>query len=202
MAENKKSVLLYCDIIHTVKSLSDEEAGKLFKHYLDYINDLNPVSDRLTELLFEPIKQNLKRDLKKWESKSLKNSDNAKKRWDANAYERIKTDANYADKVTVKVKDKVTVKDKVKDIKLEITSNVFLTDIEFEKIKVEFGVDYELALKKLSNYKNSSGKKYKSDYHALIGWVKDQIEKEKSSAKKENYGNSEKQSNMDAIRNW
>ena len=69
MAENKKSVLLYCDIIHTIEGLSDEEAGNLFKHYLRYINDLNPCAEtRLTALLFEPIKQNLKRDLKKWES--------------------------------------------------------------------------------------------------------------------------------------
>lgn len=114
MADNKKSVLLYCDIIHTVKPLSDEEAGKLFKHYLMYINDENPEPcDRLTGLLFEPIKQNLKRDLKKWEAKSLKNKENAKIRWDANAYERIKPYANHADKVTVTVKDKVkvTVKD-------------------------------------------------------------------------------------------
>ncbi len=67
MAENKKSVLLYCDIYHTVKNLTDEEAGKLWKHYLSYVNDENPASDRFTELLFEPIKQQLKRDLKKWE---------------------------------------------------------------------------------------------------------------------------------------
>ena len=57
MAENKKSVLLYCDIIHTVKELEDDEAGRLFKHYLEYINDLNPdAPDKLTKLLFEPIK--------------------------------------------------------------------------------------------------------------------------------------------------
>ncbi len=99
-----------------------------------------------------------------------------------------------------KVKESKLKESKV--IKLEIISNVFLTDIEFEKIKVEFQSDYELALKKLSNYKNSSGKKYKSDYHALIGWVKDQIEKEKNSAKKENYGNSKNQSSIEAIRNW
>lgn len=114
MADNKKSVLLYCDIIHTVKPLSDEEAGKLFKHYLMYINDENPEPcDRLTCLLFEPIKQNLKRDLKKWEAKSLKNKENAKIRWNANAYERTNPDANHADNVTVKDKDKdkVTVKD-------------------------------------------------------------------------------------------
>jgi len=123
MAENKKSVLLYCDIIHTIEPLTDEEAGKLFKHYLRYINDQNPCAkDRLTSLLFEPIKQNLKRDLKKWEDKSVKNKEIALMRWhkeDANACERIKVDANDADK------DKVTVKDKVKDKDINISFDVF-----------------------------------------------------------------------------
>jgi hypothetical protein len=123
MAENKKSVLLYCDIIHTIEPLTDEEAGKLFKHYLRYINDQNPCAeDRLTALLFEPIKQNLKRDLRKWEDKSLKNKEIANMRWhkkDANVCERINTDANNADK------DKVIVKDKVKDKDINIPFDTF-----------------------------------------------------------------------------
>ena len=64
--KDKKSVLLYCDIIHTIEKLDDDQAGKLFKHYLRYINDQNPECDQLTEIIFEPIKQNLKRDLLKW----------------------------------------------------------------------------------------------------------------------------------------
>lgn len=116
MAENKKSVLLYCDIIHTVNELSDEEAGVLFKHYLAYINDLNPVpKDKLTQIVFEPIKQNLKRDLEKWKDKSIKNKEIAiagwEKRKNANASESIKEDANYADKVKDKVKDKDIIED-------------------------------------------------------------------------------------------
>lgn len=76
MAENKKSVLLYCDIIHTVEEITDNQAGKLFKHYLRYINDMNPdAPDKLTKVLFEPIKQNLKRDLKKWEAILTKRSE-------------------------------------------------------------------------------------------------------------------------------
>ena len=134
MANGKKSVLLYCDLIHTVDPLTDEEAGKLFKHYLSYINDLNPEPiDRLTGLLFEPIKQNLKRDLVKWESKSLKNSENAKLRWDkknANACERIESNANYADTVTVTdtVKDTVTVK--VKENNIEERKLKFASTLE------------------------------------------------------------------------
>lgn len=68
MADNKKSFVLYADIIHTISILDDETAGKLFKHILDYVNDKNPVSDNmLVNISFEPIKQQLKRDLQKWD---------------------------------------------------------------------------------------------------------------------------------------
>jgi hypothetical protein len=112
MAENKKSVLLYCDIIHTVEELDDVDAGLLFKHYLRYINDQNPEPpSKLIKIVFEPIKQNLKRDLVKWIKKSERNTQIAiagwEKRKNANACERIKVDANHADIVT----DKVTVKE-------------------------------------------------------------------------------------------
>lgn len=84
MAENKKSVLIYVDLIHTVEQLDDVDAGLLFKHFLRYVNDLNPEPpSKLVQIVFEPWKQNLKRDLVRWESKRLKYSENAKKRWDA-----------------------------------------------------------------------------------------------------------------------
>lgn len=117
MAENKKSVLLYCDIIHTVEELDDSDAGLLFKHYLRYINDQNPEPpSKLIKIVFEPIKQNLKRDLKKWEEKSAKNSESARIRWEknnANASERTERTANHADKDKVIVKDTVKVTDTV-----------------------------------------------------------------------------------------
>lgn len=68
MAKDKKSFLLYCDIRHTVTKMPDDKAGQLFKHILDYVNDLNPQTDDLIiQLTFEPIKQQLKRDLLKYE---------------------------------------------------------------------------------------------------------------------------------------
>ena len=122
MAENKKSVLLYCDIINTVEELSNEEAGVLFKHYLRYINDLNPdPPDKLTKIVFEPIKQTLKRDLKKWEeklhSKSIAGKAGASARWHnmANDGKRINDMAKMAVIDKVIVKDNVIVKDKVID---------------------------------------------------------------------------------------
>lgn len=82
MAENKKSFLIYIDWINIFEELSDEEAGKLVKHLFRYVNDLNPeFPDRLTKLLFEPIKQTLKRDLIKYENRKTINKNNAMKKW-------------------------------------------------------------------------------------------------------------------------
>jgi hypothetical protein len=68
MAENKKSFVAYCDWLETFDELTNEEAGKLIKHLLLYVNDKDPKApDKITKLLFIPIQQSLKRDLKKYE---------------------------------------------------------------------------------------------------------------------------------------
>jgi hypothetical protein len=80
MAQGKKSFLLYCDYIHTIEKLTDQQAGKLFKHILQYVNDQDPqLDDLLLDIAFEPIKQQLKRDLKKYEGIVQRNTDNGKK---------------------------------------------------------------------------------------------------------------------------
>lgn len=77
MAENKKSFLIYCDIINTIDHLTDEEKGKLFQHLLEYVNDMNPVmEDRVLLSSWKPIEQQLKRDLKKYEAICGRNSIN------------------------------------------------------------------------------------------------------------------------------
>lgn len=80
MAKDKKSFILYTDLINTVSKLPDQKAGKLFKLILEYVNDLNPqVNDLILEVAFEPIKQQLKRDLKRWEGYIDKQVQNGKK---------------------------------------------------------------------------------------------------------------------------
>jgi len=75
MAQNKKGFILYADLMHTVDKLTDIQSGKLFKHILNYVNDNNPeTEDVVIQIAFEPIKQQLKRDLKHWESIKEKRS--------------------------------------------------------------------------------------------------------------------------------
>ena len=80
MAQNKKSFILYADQKGVFDQLPDELAGKLIKHILAYVNDENPISDDLIiNIAFEPIKQSLKRDLRRWEDYIEKQSVNGKK---------------------------------------------------------------------------------------------------------------------------
>jgi len=115
MATDKKSFLLYCDLIHTVEQLTDEQAGDLFKHILRYVNDQEPQTENvITRIAFEPIKQSLKRDLQKYEDIRKRNQDNARKRWDATASDRIPNDTKNADSVSDSVSGSVNVKKEIK----------------------------------------------------------------------------------------
>jgi hypothetical protein len=65
--KGKNSFILYADLKNTLDQLPDDVCGRLFKLILDYVNDLNPSTDELVlKVAFEPIKQQLKRDLKSW----------------------------------------------------------------------------------------------------------------------------------------
>jgi hypothetical protein len=68
MAKGKNKITIYRDWVDYFEPLTDEEAGKLIKHLLRYTDDQNPAGDRMTELLFLPLKKTLKRDLKEWEA--------------------------------------------------------------------------------------------------------------------------------------
>lgn len=147
MDEDKKGFILYKDLIHTVEKMPDDKAGQLLKHILSYVNDKNPETDDLIiQLTFEPIKQQLKRDLKKYKN-TLEGKSNAGKignlkRWHNDLFQdydsgkitldealliaenrkQSHSDTLQSQTITeIAVKDKVTdtVKDNVNDILLK-----------------------------------------------------------------------------------
>lgn len=123
MAEGKKSFVLYCDIKHTFDTLTNEEAGKLIKHLLDYVNDLNPIcEDRIINIAFEPIKQQLKRDLIHWETVRNKRSETGRLGGLAKASKSKQELANLA------VNDNV-------NVTVNVTDNVIKNNIDERKLK-------------------------------------------------------------------
>lgn len=98
MAENKKSFILYVDQKSTIDMLSDEQAGKLLKHIYAYVNDENPTLESLElRLVFEPIRLQFKRDLKKWENtkdqKSVAGIMGNLKRYNPDLYEAVQSNS-------------------------------------------------------------------------------------------------------------
>jgi hypothetical protein len=114
MAQGKESFLFYVDQGELFEELTDEQAGKLIKHTFRYVSDQNPEApDQITKLLFIPIKQTLKRDLKKYEKYVSKQQANGKKGGRPKKEETQKTQAflekpKKADSVSVSVSDSVT----------------------------------------------------------------------------------------------
>jgi len=120
--ENKKSFLLFCDIIETVSKLPNEEAGKLFKHILEYVNDKDPIIENnlLLEIAFEPIKQSLKRNLQQWEKERKQRSEAGKAgmeaRWKKdNTVKNVITEDNTVINTITNITDSVSNSNNVND---------------------------------------------------------------------------------------
>ena len=171
MAEDKRSFLIYADLIHTVKKLSKEQEGELFNIILDYVNDVNDgnpiINDLLIELVFEPIKQQLKRDLRKWDTKIQKRSEAGKiggiksgearktakqnEANEANASHAKQNEANEAVNVTVTVNDTVTDTVTVTDTFINIKESKEETPTLFKIFLTENQIENPDALEFLSS---------------------------------------------------
>lgn len=179
MAKEKKSFLLYVDLIHTIEKLNDEQTGRLFKHILRYVNDQDPeAQDQFTEVVFEPIKQSLKRDLVKYEGIRERNKENANKRWNAKDCDRMPPHATAANRIPKRTKNAVSDSDSV------INNNIIyreflhlkLTVEEFDKLRVDYSViQIDNVLDNIQNFK--SNKNYSSLYLTAKNWLKRDVQK-------------------------
>lgn len=154
MAENKKSFVLYCDLIHTVRKMPKDKIADLFLHILAYVNDENPVTeDIIIELTFEPIKWQLKRDLDKYERVVERNRNNGKNGGRPKKEPKKPTGLNGNPKNPVKPKKADN--DNVTDIYIRPLSEIDISDVEpdlvdYFKIALEFQRLFILNLKSVN----------------------------------------------------
>jgi hypothetical protein len=66
-----------------------------------------------------------------------------------------------------------------KELKIKYADYVSLLPSEYQKLILQHGQDLtDKFILKLNNYKGANGKKYKSDYLAILNWVVDEVKKE------------------------
>lgn len=197
MAENKKSFVLYCDLIHTIEKLPDDKAGLLLKHLFRYVNDKDPITDDLiVEIAFEPIKHQLKRDLSKWDDKIDRLTEQGRlggiKSGKARALKRKQNEANALKNeanepvnvnVNVNVNDNVIVND-INNINnwfsdfengIEITEIARLNNLTTDFIKI-----------KLLEFRNKAELEY-PNYSKFVSHFKNWLNKNKLNLDKKEY---------------
>jgi len=156
MAKDKKSFLLYCDQQGVFNKLPDEIAGKLIKHIFAYVNDENPpCDDLLLTIAFEPIKTQLKRDLRKYDDYIDKQKFNGAKGGRPKKEETTQITQPFFQEP--KKADNVTDNDNVKDIKVKRDVFIKPSIVEIKKYMLEIGM-------------NDVSEKW-FDYYESNGWL-------------------------------
>lgn len=170
MAEGKKSFVAYCDWENIFDMLSNEEAGLMVKHLFAYVNDKNPeLEDRILKIAFEPIKLQLKRDLKKYKTIRERRSEAGRKGGEQTASKRTKPKQIKANEANA-TKCKQTVANQAVTGIVTVNDTVLSKDnniSDFDKVVQEW---YQYKKEKGQSYKSQIGKtKFVNKLNELSG---------------------------------
>jgi len=204
MAEGKKGFILYADQKEIFEQLPLDKRGELITIVFQYVNDENPiVTDPLLKMAFTLIKQVLKRDLVKYETKKIQWSEAGKASAEARRLlkenqqnqqpltdvESRSTDSTVIvkDNVIVNVKDKVIVKEnKIEERKLKFASTLTSFKLIYDSKELKKFYDYWTEPNKSNTKFRQELEKTWSLKRRLETWFNNSKNfKEKSFAKKE-----------------
>ena len=202
-------IILYPDMLEDAMSiLSSDEFTELMKIIINYKKTGNVPKNmsKMMTLAFLPFKQTMDINQEKYDKKCQKNRENINKRWnneedtneyeriqsnekDTNEYERIQSNNSYTNDTNTNTNTNTDTNTntnnkkeniKEKETKIHFAEFVTMTNAEYNKLVSTYSKELaDQCIEVLDNYKGSSGKKYKSDYRAILAWVIDEVKKRK-----------------------
>ena len=174
---DKKSFLLFNDLKEPIKSLSDEDAGKLFKTILEYQNGgIIQEPEGAAGVAFAFIKQQLDRSADHYQGICERNRINGAKGGRPKNPEEPKEPSGLfgnpvEPKITLPDPDPHPKNKKDKKHQYGEYSHVLLTDIEYQKLQTSTSNAKEW-IRTLDEYIQTSGKKYKDHYLTMLNWYR------------------------------
>lgn len=193
----QKSFVLYTDYAEHIQLLSLEERGMLLTAIFEYVKDGTPPEfTGALGMAFSFIRAQLDRDMGKYNDLVEKRRAAGKR----SAEQRKQTPTNPTSVESVEQKvdvstdtdnDTVNVNDTVNEInnkpkKIKYAEFVSMTNDEYKSLIDRYGeTDTKRLIEMLDNYKGSKGKRYKSDYRAILSWCVQRLQEENEKKKGE-----------------
>ena len=191
---SKDSFVFYLSQFQAIKTLTNEQLGRLFRAIFEKQLGKEVVLEKDIEIAFNFINNQMVIDNDKYAKRCEINRENGKKggapKGNKNAEQQPKqpkqpngvknnpndndneNDNEYENENDLK-KRNIKEKDKV-----HFADFVTMTNAEYENLISTYGNDFaDQCITVLDNYKGSSGRKYKSDYRAILSWVVDTVKK-------------------------
>lgn len=184
----KDSFIFYRSFYDSLKEIPDDEQIKVYKAISEYALNNNELElTGVAKAIFLLIKPQIDANNRKYENgkkggapkgnkNAQKNNQETTKKQPKNNLKTTEQQPNVNDNVNVNVNDNVN------DIYIHFANAEFvsMTNVEYEKLVNTYGKEFaDQCITVLDNYKGSSGKKYKSDYRAILNWVIDKVKKDK-----------------------
>lgn len=188
------------------RELSDIDAGKLIKGIFNYVNSGDSELDGYLKIVFIPIKDYIDKNEESYRKRceinklngskggAPKGNNNAKKEKQPKTTERLQKQPktsknnmnNHISYITNHLEEKKDnrgmgeeEKKETFNEKIHFAEFVTMTNAEYDKLVSTYGKKFsDQCIKTLDNYKGSSGKKYRSDYRAILSWVVDKVKKD------------------------
>lgn len=176
----------YHSLIQSLEPFGDAERGRLFTAALQYsATGIAPQLSGNERFLWPTLQTMIDRDKEAYEAKCQKNATNAAKR-----YDRMRPHANGCETCQEKEKEKEEEKEEYKkeskkeSAPVQLADYVTMTNAEHQKLLDAYGeADTARLIEILDNYKGSTGKRYKSDYRAILSWCVERLAEEKGKEK-------------------
>lgn len=198
-------IKLWCSCLETWEPLSDEEVGQLVRALCTYKRTgEQPVLSGGPMYIFPGEKARIDRDAESYDRRCEANKINGSKggrpekpkesennpknplgfsktqKSQEKAEEKEKEEEKDIILPPVSPQEKKT-KKKAKEPKVQCAENVHMTNAEYQKLLDTHGeADTARLIEILDNYKGSTGKRYESDYRAILSWVLDRLAEEKA----------------------